>query len=108
MGFFWFGPYTPLPPGDYTATLRLKTGSNAPADLLTIDIAANGGKKILASQDINSEDFEFQNAWQNLTIRFGLDKPVSDIEIRGIVSSTGSDVWLDYMVIRQTLAAEVE
>jgi len=106
VGFFWFGPYTPLPPGNYTATLRLKTSSAAPANLLTIDVAADGGKKILASRNINSGDFKYENTWQNISIDFRLDKPLADIETRGIITSVGNCVSLDFIMIQQTSVAK--
>jgi uncharacterized membrane protein len=105
-GFFWFGPYTLLLPGNYTATLRLKTSSTAPANLLTIDVAAEVGKKIIASRDINSGDFKHENTWQNISISFRLDKPVADIETRGIITSVGNSVSLDFIMIQQASVAK--
>jgi len=98
---FWFGPYTPLPQGNFTATISLKAENMGEGNILTIDVAANGGKIILAYQTINLKNFKYPNYWQNFTINFELKKPTSDIEIRGMFDSNITNLYLDYIQIQQ-------
>lgn len=99
--YFWFGPYTPLPAGNYTAILRLKVEQTGEGNLLTIDVAAKGGRIILAHKTINLEKFELPSIWQNFTIDFTLEEPVVDVEIRGIITSDLTSIYLDYLKIAQ-------
>jgi len=84
----------------------MSTTDKPPVQSGARDVAADGGKKMLASRNINSEDFKQENTWQNISIDFGLDKPVADIETRGIIASGGNSVSLDFIMIQQTPDAE--
>jgi uncharacterized membrane protein len=99
--FFWFGPYTPLPPGNYTAILRLKIGGSNQSDLLTVDVAASGGKKTLTYRTVGFKDFSLSGVWQNITVDFELEQPMADIEVRGVALSNVTDIYLDYIMIQQ-------
>lgn len=99
---FWFGPYVPLPPGKYEVVFRLKAGSLGEGHVLTIDVAFDRGEKILSAHDIQLSEFTQAGVWQNFTISFTVEKPISDIEFRGLRVSNTTDIFLDYIEVKQT------
>jgi len=94
LGVFWYGPYITLPTGTYTVTFWIKTPKMVPSDpLLTLDVSADLGTRILASMNVTGEDFN-EDGWQPFTLNFQLDETTSSIEFRGIVLTSKSEIIL--------------
>ena len=82
----WYGPYTSLPPGTYTATFHVRVRSpqnrsNSRArtrPALTLDVAAGGNHRSVAQRTIGQT-----HGWRNVKLTFTLDEPTSDVEFRG-------------------------
>ncbi|MDH5638497.1 MAG: DUF2079 domain-containing protein, partial [Nitrospinota bacterium] len=55
-GYLASGPYAPLYAGEYTAVFRLKVGALMEAEMATLDVAFDGGKKTLAQRRVGGSD----------------------------------------------------
>jgi len=99
-GVFWFGPYEIFPPGNYTVIFRLKVADLVNDTVIILDIASSLGSEILIKRVINGSEFIGQNLWQNFTLPLVLDVP-KELEIRGIYASSTTDVYLDYILVKQ-------
>jgi len=85
----WFGPYTILPPGNYTATFDLVVRSGT----IDLDIASGLGANVIASvtalhTGLYQLNFSLPRATDNIEFR-GLN-PSNDasLELRGVIVST--------------------
>jgi len=99
---FWYGPYITLPPGNYTVTFRLKINRKVSGPILTLDVARNLGKEILVERQLFAQNFSHINAWEDFTLEFKLSKLCSAIEFRGLNPSNSTDIYLDFITVRQT------
>ena len=89
-----YGPYIPLPPGDYSVQFRIKTTRNAPNNAIAIlDVCGHSGQKIYSQRDITGDDFKTRGKYEIFTLYFHL-KEKDNLEWR--VYFTGlADVWVD-------------
>ena len=99
-GTFWFGPYEIFPSGEYKAIFCLKVKETVNDTVIIIDISADHGVTILASKVIKGVDFNAPNTWQNFTLEFEIYAPM-ELEFRGIFVSNATDVYLDYILVKQ-------
>ena len=97
---FWFGPYVALPPGNYIATFRIKIDQSASAYLLTLDIASDKGRVILGRRYLYGFEIE-PGKWTNITVAFSMDELWTDVEFRGMRVSNFTNIYFDYVEIRQ-------
>lgn len=83
-GFLQFGPYRFLGRGSYQVTYDV-SGTSHPAGqvVATVDVVANSGATILASTEVHADGTQQQ------TLRFDLQRSVSDLEIRVRATGTG-------------------
>ena len=97
----WYGPYMPLPAGQYLVSTRLKVASNtATAALLRIDVVSASGAEIYGGIWIAPNMFKNSNSWELFTIPVTIPNGISNLEVRGISFQTGiTDVSLDYIQI---------
>jgi uncharacterized membrane protein len=107
IGTFWFGPYSSLLPGNYTATFRLKAENVTAEHLLSLRVTRKLGSVVLASYEVNGSDFEREGFWQNFTLSFSISQevtrnltdPQENLEFVGIARSSNSVLYLDYIEI---------
>ena len=98
-GTVWFGPYTYLFTGEYSATFRIKTKS---ANInFTIDVAIwyEIGNEIVPKR-LNSSDFATLGEWQDFTLNFTV-ADLALIEFRGTCESNNTYVALDFVRVTQ-------
>lgn len=84
----WFGPYTFLPAGNYTATFVLETGSQPPqgsSPVIRVDVTSNLSNTILAERTLFPGDF--QSGMARVVLRFSLQVPTFGLEFRGVYPS---------------------
>jgi uncharacterized membrane protein len=91
---FWFGPYSYMPPGNYTATfvMQINSTQNYNSPVITLDAVYGLGSGILASKTIYSN--EVNGSIQFFTLNFSLKSAVYDFEIRGMYPDTNSSMYL--------------
>ena len=96
----WFGPYTFLPAGNYSVTFTLKTtdASSANQSVITLDVEYQGSivptSLTLVGADLAS------SSWRAYTLTFQLQKPVYDIQFRGMYPSNSTGIVLRSIVVR--------
>lgn len=83
-GTLWYGPYTSLQKGNYTASFWLKLGYNYQGHIIDLTITKDVGQTLLARANIKSEDFKAIDQWQKFTINFSLPVDSSGLEFSGI------------------------
>jgi uncharacterized membrane protein len=83
-GTFWYGPYTSLPKGNYTAKFWLKLDQPYIGPLLDIGVSINNGKKALATSTISGANFTWTNSWQSFKVKFTLQEDSNSVEFPGI------------------------
>jgi uncharacterized membrane protein len=81
---FWYGPYTSLPKGNYTAKFWLKLDQPYEGTLLDIGVSINYGKKALATSTISGSNFTRINAWQSFEVKFTLQDDSNGVEFPGM------------------------
>jgi uncharacterized membrane protein len=108
---FWFGPYWDFSPGNYTATFLLRVTpvpTNETQTVLTLSVS---GKTERASQVIllnerilHGEDFigtDNASDWQSFKVDFIVEKPMVDIELRGLFPASYNDISLAFIIVER-------
>lgn len=98
VGAIWFGPYRYFAPGNYSATFRLKS-ANETCQLL-LDVATNQGTTEIAQTSVNGSEFQKLNEWQDFSVTFKIDVPMS-LEFRGFCLTSNTQVELDTINVQQ-------
>jgi hypothetical protein len=52
-GYLWYGPYTTLPPGNHTVTIRLNVRRAAPNDAVRVEVVAGSVHQTVADTHVN-------------------------------------------------------
>jgi uncharacterized membrane protein len=90
----WFGPYTFLPPGNYTATFTLRTSSPVEQDSPVIRIDVDYGNIVTVTQHVlDGGDFP-NSGWQTFNLNFQLTKPAFDVQLRGVFPTNQTGIYL--------------
>ncbi len=96
-----FGPYLRYPPGHVKAAFRLKTSDNTVAPpIALIDVAADGGRKMLARRDVGGVDFRASRSYAEFELASPLDGPHM-LEFR-VGSYKRADLWVDRIRVEFT------
>lgn len=91
----WYGPYALLAPGTYTATFRVyATGTEGAA--ATVDVAVGDSHRVVASRQVGSGP-----GWQEVTVRFTLDRPTTKVEFRGAHAAGGTVAFDGVTVVKR-------
>ncbi len=75
--YYWYGPGTMLPPGDYTATFRVNATSTGQRPVATLEVAAGTTPQPVASENVTNT-----NGLETVTVAFSLDRMHSNVEFR--------------------------
>jgi len=73
-----------LPRGSYVATFWLRLDAPYNGDLIDVDVAAHGGKSILAKATISSLNFTNVGVWTPFNLAFSFSEDVKDAEFRSV------------------------
>lgn len=95
---FWSSQQTPLPPGNYVVTFRMKIYGIG--RLFTIELCTNNGQNILQSKIFNGLEVTL-GVWMDYTLYFSCDQPLEDFQIRTAYLQENVDLYLDYVEIKQ-------
>lgn len=95
-----FGPYLRYPPGYLKAAFRLRADSSARLPVARIDIAAGGGRKILASRELQGTDFKGPGAYEEFELSSFMEQPQT-LEFR-VGSYKRTDLWIDRVQVAFT------
>ena len=98
----WFGPYTFLPKGDYSATFDLTVSPSPPLNVavLRIDAVWNLSNSILAYRTLYSNGFV--NGRGVFTLNFTISSPIIDLEFRGIYPTATTTIALNGISVTRT------
>lgn len=102
---FWYGPYHSLTDGRYTATYYLKAvgDENATARrAITLDVASEEGKHVLASRDVtfgDLEENEIGGGWSAVRLSFEVRAPETVVEFRGLTPSGDCALYLSQIIL---------
>ncbi|MGB9778351.1 MAG: DUF2079 domain-containing protein [Candidatus Bathyarchaeales archaeon] len=106
-GFVWYGPYTWLYTGNYSATFVIKTASenvNLTLDVFSseFDLTTDAWfSERIGVKTLNFSDFESLNQWKEFTINFTIDG-LKRLEFRGMCESENTQFALDYIKVTQS------
>ena len=89
----WYGPYTALPAGNYTATFRVTAGG-ANGSAAAVDVAVGDGPRTIARQQVPAG-----KGTQTVTVPFTLAEPRNGIEFRGFRTGDGT-IALESVVVQ--------
>ncbi len=97
----FYGPYTVLPPGTFnvTFTLYLPKPINQDTYVITLDVSANDGQEILAS--IPLYGFDLKEGFNNITLTVSTDKPLFNVEFRGLNPNPNVSLSLVKVYVKQ-------
>ncbi|MEM3539347.1 MAG: DUF2079 domain-containing protein, partial [Nitrososphaerales archaeon] len=96
---FWYGPYTLLPPGNYSITFCMMIDKPVEGYIMSLDVFAFDLKKQLGHALVYGSNFTKPMTWQNLTFYFEL-KESSSMEFRGFDFYAKANVYLDYIEVK--------
>lgn len=90
----WFGPYTYLPAGNYTAMFTLRiTGVIAQNEgVIRIDVDY-GNVVTVAEKVLTGSNFP-SSGWQTFSLHFQLTKPEFDVQFRGVFPTNATGISL--------------
>ena len=95
----WYGPYTIAPEGNYTAVYRLKTLNHTETGVILIDVRSRG--ETLANTTVDASRLPEEGEWHDVSLEFSLKMVSTDLELRGILLSDGTDIHLDGVRLEQ-------
>jgi uncharacterized membrane protein len=75
--YYWYGPGTMLPPGEYTATFRVNATSTGEQPVANLEVAAGTTPQPVATENVTNTD-----GLETVTIPFTLDRMHSNVEFR--------------------------
>lgn len=75
--YYWYGPGTMLPPGEYTATFRVNATSAGEQPVANLEVAAGTTPRPVATENVTNTD-----GLETVTIPFTLDRMHSNVEFR--------------------------
>jgi uncharacterized membrane protein len=100
----WYGPYATLLPGDYSCTFLLETNEttsrNAP--LLTLQVTAHFGNRVLQHEAVTATDFSAPFVATEFTLPFQVSNVTPDVEFRGVSPTGVANVTLEMVEVIQT------
>jgi len=105
---FWYGPYWSYSPGDYRTTFRLKTEPRPQAldiPVLTLSVSGRASQlespTVLVERVLYTQDFAGNNAsgWNSFTLDFTIEKPLIEVEFRGLWPSPDYDIYLAFIIL---------
>ena len=90
-----YGPYATMLPGAYQVAYRLKHhGGGTTGAVATVDVFSNSAGGVLASRDIQADDFTTAGQYQNFVLDLNLQQEYNDLEFRVLYKGLG-DLWAD-------------
>jgi hypothetical protein len=93
-----WGQYETLPKGTYEALFRLKAESAEYREIVTLDVAREGGK-VVDRRHIPRKQWDQFGAYQELKIPFTLDRETAKMEFR-IWVHPGATIWADRITVK--------
>jgi Tol biopolymer transport system component len=98
-GFLMYGPYASYPPGNYVASFRLKVDKTPKKKpIIAIDVAADGGKTILARKELQKKDFLKNKHYQEFQLLYAL-QGTKTLEFR-VYSFGVARIWVDKVTVQ--------
>lgn len=82
-GNMWYGPYTTLPPGDYTVTFQIEARGSMPQNSTALGLDVVSGPTVYANSRVSFAELEPSSTWRFLTLDFHLSTFESGLEFRG-------------------------
>jgi uncharacterized membrane protein len=99
----WYGPYSTLYPGNYSAmyVLASNTTSNASAPVITLDVVSDGGSTVYRSETLNESEFARPNAPTAFVLDFHIDQMVTGVQFRGMFPTGAAQVTMFGVTVQQ-------
>ena len=92
FGTLWYGPYTSLPKGNYTAKFWIDLYRSQVGPLLELEVTSNLGQVLIADSIIYDSNFTKTQSWQSFELNFSLAKNSDSIEFPGIALSQSAQL----------------
>ncbi len=99
-GALVYGQYDTLPPGRYRAVFRLRLQRPAPAARVSIDVAVEGGRRVLARAELSGAELPV-GAYGEKRLEFTLERPVRDLELRVDPAPGQKALWVDFVAVEE-------
>jgi uncharacterized membrane protein len=104
--FFWYGPYTSLPAGEYRATFFMKIpklSEGQSEKILSLSISSDSGRNVLMESDLYSKNFTEQDIseWHGFQLEFTAVNNLQNVEFRGIYPSSAYKILFAYVMIER-------
>jgi hypothetical protein len=97
-GYLVYGPYTVVPPGKYSAILRMRvSGEGTDGALAEADVAEDKAHRTLVRRELTAKDLAGAPGYRDIRLPFQVDRP-REIEFR-VLALNRADIWVDYVYI---------
>lgn len=77
--YYWYGPGTMLPPGNYTASFAINATSTGETPVATLEVAVGATPRPVATKNVTDT-----NGVENVTVPFTLDQVQTNVEFRAV------------------------
>jgi hypothetical protein len=95
----WFGPYTFLPPGNYTVEYTLRVTSALPASAPVIRLDVDYGNLVtVTKQVLTGSDFP-GTGYEKFSLNFELKQPEFDVQFRGMYPTNTTGIYLESLSV---------
>lgn len=98
--FLVYGPYTPLAPGHYRATYRMKVEKLGARPVAGIDVYADVGRQGLATREIHADEFGKPQRYRDFILEFDVNE-VTILEFRIRHKGKNNTLWADYILVEK-------
>jgi uncharacterized membrane protein len=82
--YAWDGPGLVLSPGTYEVGFSLMTTNLSPQDHISLVVAGENGKDILASENITGSNFSHADVWTNFSLTFYANNTYQQVTFPGL------------------------
>jgi uncharacterized membrane protein len=112
-GFFWWGPYLNMPSGKYKVSFLMKVSpvpSNITEKIITLDISKDCGLTVITGINVTLElvGASIDSEWYKIILEFITEKPIENVEFRGINPSSNYDIYLAYIFVERDIEDVVQ
>lgn len=77
--YYWYGPGTMLPPGNYTASFLVNASSSDGDPVANLEVATGATPQRIANTTVTNTD-----GLENVTVNFSIDQVESNVELRAV------------------------
>ncbi|WP_449462581.1 DUF2079 domain-containing protein [Tardisphaera miroshnichenkoae] len=97
----WYGPWTDLGPGTYSATFELETNNTSASNSLELSVLYDYGAHWVGTLNVNGSEFK-ADTWVNFTVPFALHNFENSVEFPGWSTGWNGTILIKGVYVQET------